>query len=226
MRTRITAGCLVLLACSSASSDNASDGGGSADGSGPAADGTAPGVDASADGSTSADAGSDTAPPSDAAGEASGPFSLTSTALAEGATFATANTCDGVNTSPPFHWSGAPSGTLSYAIVLTDKTNSLVHWTIYDIPSSFGDAPAAIEQNYQPASPAGAKQAKSIAGQPVYYGPGPPKGGAAHDYEFALYAVKVASLPGTDANTTKEQIVTLLGTNNAGVVRLNGSYKR
>jgi Raf kinase inhibitor-like YbhB/YbcL family protein len=172
------------------------------------------------------DAGSDAAPPSDAAGDAAGPFSLTSAALTEGATFATANTCDGANTSPPFHWSGAPSGTLSYAIVLTDKTNSLVHWTIYDLPASFGDAPAAIAQGYEPAAPAGAKQAKSIAGQPVYSGPCPPQGGAAHDYELALYAVNVAALPGTDATTTKEQIVTLLGANNAGVAKLNGTYKR
>src|SRR5262249_53102340 len=139
-------------------------------------------------------------------------FALTSTALAEGASFAAANSCDGANTSPPFHWTGAPGAAQSFAIVLTDKTNSLVHWAIYDIPAAITDAPAAIENNYQPAAPAGAHQAQSIAKAPVYSGPCPPAGQGAHTYEFALYAVDVATLPGTDKNTTKEQIVTLLGT--------------
>jgi len=229
MRIRATAVFLVLLGCSSSSSsDTSADSGGSADGAGPAEDGAAPGADGStpADGAVSIDAGADTSSPSDAAGEAAGAFSLTSTALAEGAAFAAANTCDGANTSPPFAWSGAPGGTLSYALVLTDKTNGLVHWAIYDIPASFADAPAAIAQGYQPAAPAGAKQAKSIAGQPVYSGPCPPKGGGAHNYEFALYAMNVAALPGTTANTTKEQIVTLLGASVVGVAKRNGNYTR
>ena len=47
---------------------------------------------------------------------AAAPFKLTSTALAEGASFAADNTCTGTNVSPPFAWGPGPAATLSYAI--------------------------------------------------------------------------------------------------------------
>jgi len=172
------------------------------------------------------DAGADSAVPAEAGADVSTAFVLTSTALAEGATFAAENTCDGADTSPPFHWSGAPAAAQSFAIVLTDKTISLVHWAIYDIGAQFADTPAAIEAKYQPAAPAGSKQAPSIKNAPVYAGPCPPNGQPAHTYEFALYAVDVAQLPGTSAATTKEQIVTLLGTHGVAVAKLTGKYGR
>ena len=38
--------------------------------------------------------------------------------------------------------------------------------------------------------------------------------------------MNVAALPGTTANTTKEQIVTLLGASVVGVAKRNGNYTR
>ncbi len=217
---------VVLAGCSSSSGSSVepgSDGGGTAN-DGATGDGGGPGPDG---GVNPSDGGADTAvPPSDAGSDASGAFALTSAALAEGATLGAANTCDGANTSPPFHWAGAPAGAQSFAIVLTDKTNGLVHWAIYDIGAATSDVAAAIASAYQPAAPAGAKQAKSISGSPAYAGPCPPKGGGAHTYEFALYAADVAQLPGTTANTTKEAIVALLGTHKTGSANLTGKYSR
>jgi Raf kinase inhibitor-like YbhB/YbcL family protein len=221
--------CGVLAACSGSSSgsgvDTATDGGGGgadAAGQGQGNDAGGAGDDG---GGVTTDAGTaDTAPPPGS--DAAAAFALTSTALAEGATFGAANTCDGANTSPPFHWVGAPAGAQSFALVLTDKTNGLVHWAIYDIPPSIVDVAAAIPSAYQPAFPAGAKQARSISGSPVYAGPCPPKGGGAHTYDFALYAVDVAALPGTTANTTKDAIVALLATHGKGTAHLTGTYAR
>lgn len=219
-----------FAACSSSSGgglvDTGADGGGSGSDAASIDDSGHPLTDG---GGTATDGGADTAPPpSDGGGgdAPSGTFALTSTALAEGATFPTVSTCDGANTSPPLHVAGAPAGAQSFALVLTDKTNGLVHWAIYDIPPSVSDVAAAIANAYQPAFPAGAKQAKSIGGTPVYAGPCPPKGGGAHTYDFALYAVDVAALPGTTANTTKDAIVTLLGTHKTAVANLTGTYTR
>src|SRR5678815_5838839 len=59
-------------------------------------------------------------------------MSLTSTAFTEGGAIPTASTCKGANTSPALAWTGAPSGTQSFAVVLTDLslTPPLVHWVI------------------------------------------------------------------------------------------------
>lgn len=228
MKTRTAFLLLSIAACSSDSASPA-DAGAGADATGTDSavgqfdSGGPPLTDS---GQPPADAGSDTTPPADGGGDVSTAFVLTSTALAEGATFAAENTCDGANTSPPFHWAGAPGAAQSFAIVLTDKTNGLVHWTIYDIAATFSDTPAAIEGKYQPAAPAGAHQAPSIRNAPIYAGPCPPAGGGAHTYEFALYAVDVAQLPGTSATTTKDQIVTLLGTHGVAVAKLTGKYSR
>src|SRR5688500_11113821 len=63
-------------------------------------------------------------------------LTLTSPALAQGASFNAANTCNGANTAPQLVWSPGPAGTMSYAAVFTDNSNSLIHWVIYDIPAS------------------------------------------------------------------------------------------
>src|SRR5688572_33315521 len=74
-----------------------------------------------------------------------GTFAITSPMLTEGTAIAAANTCDGANTSPQLVWSGNAMGALSYAVVLTDKSNNLVHWVIYDIPAAATGLPMAVE---------------------------------------------------------------------------------
>ena len=48
--------------------------------------------------------------------------------------------CDGQNISPAMQWSNAPSGTKSYAILVTDAVGGhglgIVHWVAYGIPAS------------------------------------------------------------------------------------------
>ena len=116
----------------------------------------------------------------------SGAFALSSPMLAPGAAFAAENTCTGnINTSPQLVWTPGPAGTMSYAVVFTDKSNNLIHWVIYDVPASATGLPANVQKAYMPANVAGAKQTLSFqAGVRGYLGPCPPE---LHTYEFVVY---------------------------------------
>lgn len=213
-------GLATLAACSSSDSGDATSSGGSSGSSGGSSgsSGSSGGDD---DASTSGGLDSGTVP--DAADAATQPFTLTSTALAEGAKFAAENTCTGnINTSPPFAWTAGPAGTLSYALVLTDKSNKLVHAVIYDIPAALTALPANVQKAYQPANVAGAKQPLAYDNTTRgYLGPCP---GTLHTYEFALYAIDVATLPGATMATTRDEIVPIIMAHDLAVAKLTGTY--
>ncbi len=147
--------------------------------------------------------------------------------LTEGATIATANTCDGANTSPQLAWTGNTMNAQSFAVVLTDKSNGLVHAVIYDIPASATGLPADVEKVYAPTDVPGAHQTDSYtAGMRGYRGPCPPVNGGAHTYEFALFGLDVAALPGASMTTTRAQAVTLINQHKTATVTLTGMYMR
>ncbi len=115
-------------------------------------------------------------------------------------TFPTDFTCGGDDHSPPFAWGAGPSGTLSYALVLHDtfQTPPFVHWALWDIPAATTSLPESLATTATLTTPAGAKQ---VAGQGMgYLGPCPPNN-AVHTYVFTLYALDVATLPGTTTST-------------------------
>ena len=104
--------------------------------------------------------------------------------------------CGGKNQSPQLSWSGAPSGTKSFAITCFDPDaptgSGYWHWLACDIPASVTklDAGAGTDR-----APAGGKGASNDYGISTYGGPCPPKGDGAHRYIFTVYALDVASLP-------------------------------
>ncbi len=111
-------------------------------------------------------------------------FSLVSTAFSEGGAIPTRFSCDGVNASPDLTWSGAPDGTQSLALILTDPdARDFVHWLVYDMTGTpSGGLPAAVSS-----SPDAPPQGTNSFGKAGYGGPCPPSG--THHYEFALYAL-------------------------------------
>lgn len=165
--------------------------------------------------------------PTDAAIDAAvdaptGPLTLTSPVLAEGAMFPRDYTCNGVNKSPPLTWINAPVGTKSLAMVLTDTTNNLIHWVIYDIPPTRGALPEDVDKVYTPPDVPGAKQTKSYNMQVTgYLGPCPP---ALHMYRFTLYAVGVDALPGATEASSRLAIEALVMQNDLASATLTGSY--
>lgn len=112
------------------------------------------------------------------------PFSLVSTAFTDGAPIPTRFTCDGEEASPDLTWSGAPDGTRSLALIVTDPdARGFVHWLVYDIAGTpSGGLPTAVSS-----SPDAPPQGTNSFGKAGYGGPCPPSG--THRYEFVLFAL-------------------------------------
>jgi Raf kinase inhibitor-like YbhB/YbcL family protein len=99
---------------------------------------------------------------------------------------------------PGFKFSGAPEGTVSYAIIFHDidvaiggNTGDVLHWIVWNIPAAAAGFPEG-------SVPAGAVQGANIAGQNAYFGPGAPPGPRYHHYVFELYALNsTLDLPAT-----------------------------
>lgn len=106
----------------------------------------------------------------------------------------------GANKSPELNWTGAPSATMSYAIVLQDLTNitggkPFVHWVMWNIPGTTQKLPAGLDTAAMPSVPAGASQKSFGMG---YQG----SGKCGNVYEFVLYALPTAMYTGSTTNQT------------------------
>jgi len=112
-------------------------------------------------------------------------------------------TCEGQDISPPLAWSGAPSTTKSFALIVDDPDapdpakpqRVYVHWVVYNIPATTTSLP---ENASKTGLPKGAVQGKNDWGKPQYGGPCPPIG--RHRYFFKLYALD-AELSGLSSPT-------------------------
>lgn len=155
-----------------------------------------------------------------------GTFAITSPAFTEGQTIPDEHTCEGVNNSPQLDWVDPPVGTLGFAIVFTDTSNGLIHSVIYDIPGALTGLPADVDNDFAPADVAGAHQTTSFNGTRGYVGPCPPPQDPAHIYEFALYAVDVATLPGTTMSTNRDQAKMIIEEHDLARVTLTGMFDR
>ncbi len=99
---------------------------------------------------------------------------------------------------PAFKFSGAPAGTVSYAIIFHDLdvalaggTGDVLHWTAWNIPATANGIPEGK-------LPEGSVQGPNVAGQNGYFGPGAPAGPRYHHYVFELYALNAnLDLPAT-----------------------------
>jgi Raf kinase inhibitor-like YbhB/YbcL family protein len=86
-------------------------------------------------------------------------------------------------TTPPLTWSGAPSATKSFAIVLDDSSAPItpyIYWLVFDIS-------AATSSIAQGQLPPGALQAQNSSGHAAYNPPCP--SGHSHFYRFTVYAL-------------------------------------
>jgi phosphatidylethanolamine-binding protein (PEBP) family uncharacterized protein len=148
-------------------------------------------------------------------------FVLTSPAFAEGGVIPVEHSCQGDDVSPELAWTGGPVA-LSYAVVLTDLNNDLIHSVIYDIPGAATGLPAAVDNAYAPADVPGAHQPLAWDNDTRgYLGPCP---GSTHTYQFALFALDVATLPGTDEGTTRAEAVPLINEHSLGSTTLSGTF--
>ena len=99
---------------------------------------------------------------------------------------------------PAFKFTGAPEGTVSYAMIFHDidvalmnGTGDVLHWMAWNIPAAAGGIPEGK-------LPEGSVQGNNITNQPGYMGPGAPAGPRYHHYVFELYALNASlDLPAT-----------------------------
>lgn len=123
------------------------------------------------------------APASAGSVTATGTFTLSSTAFADGEAIPREFTCDGANVSPPLAWTGVPVGTVTLVLLVDDPdANGFVHWIVLDLPGGDGDVPKAVSP-----SAASPQQARNDFGDTGWGGPCPPSG--THHYRFTLTAL-------------------------------------
>jgi Raf kinase inhibitor-like YbhB/YbcL family protein len=151
-------------------------------------------------------------------------ISLTSTAYANSGAIPLAQACTGhggANQSPPLAWTNIPVGTMSFAIVFTDKSNGLVHSAIYDIPGTLTEIPGNVDKVYAPTAVPGAHQPTAWNGPRGYAGPCPD---APHMYEHKIYALATITVPGSAMGTSRSALVTALEANNLGSATLTATF--
>ncbi len=119
---------------------------------------------------------------------------ITSSAFQPGGAIPSKYTCEGQDVSPPLAWSGVPSNTKSFALIVDDPDapdpakpqRVYVHWVVYNTPPTATSLP---ENASKKGLPKGAVQGKNDWGKAEYGGPCPPIG--RHRYFFKLYALDI-----------------------------------
>jgi Raf kinase inhibitor-like YbhB/YbcL family protein len=145
------------------------------------------------------------------------PFTLTSSAFADGDRIPREFTCDGANMPPPLAWSGSPQGTQGFALIVEDPDapgGVFIHWVLYDIPARVTAWP----------SEASGKTMRNGFGRSGYGGPCPPPGHGPHRYVFTMHAVdrRFLSLAGDSI----AELRAALKTHTLATCRLVGHYER
>jgi Raf kinase inhibitor-like YbhB/YbcL family protein len=140
--------------------------------------------------------------------DATGPFALTSTAFKEGADVPVVYRCTDQNVSPPLSWTPGPAATQSYAVMMVHAAADMsIHWALWDIPASVTTLPMGVERVPNPTVPAGSKQAKPGIDGSTWSGyTGPCPGSANQKYEYAVYALDIATLPGVTVQSTTADV--------------------
>jgi Raf kinase inhibitor-like YbhB/YbcL family protein len=141
------------------------------------------------------------------------------------------HTGDGVDTSPPLGWDGAPDGTQEFAIICDDPdaptAEPWVHWVIYKIPADVSALPEGVPASPRISTPVTALQGLNswTGGRTTgYRGPAPPPGHGRHHYHFQVYALdaELNIAPGLD----KRQLLKAMQGHVLATGELVGTYQR
>lgn len=154
---------------------------------------------------------------------AMGKMTLTSSAFSEGGiipdryTYNLRGQCSGENYSPPLAWTGAPEGTQSFAILVTDPDGgNWVHWLQFNIPASASGLNEAV------GGPDVGVKGVNDFGETGYGGPCPPSG--THRYIFTLYALDTTS--SLSEGTSRAQFESAIKGHVLGTAQLTGLRSR
>jgi Raf kinase inhibitor-like YbhB/YbcL family protein len=119
---------------------------------------------------------------------------LTSGAFQAGGGIPARFTCDGADVSPALSWSGAPAGTVSFALIADDPDapgGTWVHWVLFNLPGRVTALGEGVPASGALPALGGTLQGRNDFRKIGYGGPCPPPGHA-HRYYFRLYALDAA----------------------------------
>jgi Raf kinase inhibitor-like YbhB/YbcL family protein len=137
--------------------------------------------------------------------------------------------CEGGNKSPHLAWSGAPTGTKSFAVTCFDPDaptgSGFWHWLVVNVPPEVNELALDAGNPKVRKLPNEALQTRTDFGAPGYGGPCPPPGDHPHRYVFTVFAVGADSLPVT-ADTSAATIGFELNFNTLAKAAIMGLYKR
>ena len=131
---------------------------------------------------------------------------------------------ESANVSPELHWTGAPPGTQSFALVLFDVTFGQAHWVLWNIAADTSAlAENVAKDTATPPTPAGSRQANAnfaTTGGDGYFGPHVP----CNVFELRLYALSMTAFSPMDPESSVLVSIELqeLGDAVLGVARLAG----
>jgi Raf kinase inhibitor-like YbhB/YbcL family protein len=153
-------------------------------------------------------------------------FRLKSSAFQNNAAMPTRFTCSGKDVSPPLQWSGAPSGTRSFALIMDDPDApdpaapqmTWVHWVLYDIAANVNELTEGASKHL----PAGTRTGRNDWKRNDYGGPCPPIG--RHRYFHKLYALDTV-LPDLH-DPGKEQLESAMRGHVLAQATLIGTYQK
>ena len=139
--------------------------------------------------------------------------------------------CKGANISPSLSWSGAPSGTKSFAITNYDPDaptgSGWWHWVVFNIPAATTSIPKNAGDPKTKLMPAGTVQSRTDFGTGGWGGPCPPPDGKPHRYIFTVFAVDVEKLPhAADENAMAALVGFDLHFHTLGKATLTATYSR
>jgi hypothetical protein len=137
--------------------------------------------------------------------------------------------CEGGNKSPHLAWSGAPTGTKSFAVTCFDPDaptgSGFWHWLVVNVPPEVNELALDAGNPKVRKLPKEALQTRTDFGAPGYGGPCPPPGDHPHRYLFTVFAVGADSLPVT-ADTSAATIGFELNFITLAKAAIMGLYKR
>jgi len=123
------------------------------------------------------------------------PIKITVSAFSDGGEIPSKYTCAAQPAGGSFdiQWSGAPEGTVTYALILHDPdvhigkgTDDVTHWIAWNIPANVHELSENLAGTGE--LPDGTRQGNNVARRTGYMGPCPPPG-LPHHYTLEIYAL-------------------------------------
>jgi Raf kinase inhibitor-like YbhB/YbcL family protein len=156
-------------------------------------------------------------------------FKLTVSGYADGGTIPEDYSCAAsAPTSPALQWTGAPEGTVSFAVIFHDVDTApgrgsmdVTHWIFWNVPVTTTLIPAGVKPD---SNTAGMVQGKNIHGVNGFHPSCPPPGAVPHHYIYEIYALDTKlDLP---AGSSRDQLLKAMDGHVIGKAAYIGLFSR